>query len=53
MSFLLNPKIFNYIIMGLYVMNCARWAFAGNSGQVVYWGAAFAITYSVTFMIGK
>jgi hypothetical protein len=49
MSYLLDPKIFNYVIMTLYVMNAGRWAFNGNWTDVCYWLSAFAITATVTF----
>lgn len=29
-SFLSDPKIFNFVIMGLYVANAGRWAFNKN-----------------------
>jgi hypothetical protein len=32
MSLLLDPKVFNYLIMSLYVLNAGRWAFAGRLG---------------------
>lgn len=53
MNFILDPKFFSYIIMTLYALNCLRWLYERDMGQVIYWGAAFAITYSVNFMIGK
>jgi hypothetical protein len=53
MNILLDEKLFSYVIMVLYVLNCIRWAIEGNAGQFTYWASAAAITYSVTFMIGK
>lgn len=49
MSFLLDPKMFNYIIMSLYVMNATRWAFAGGWADCSYWLCAFGITATVTW----
>lgn len=49
MSLLLDPKIFNYVIMTLYVLNSARWAFNGSVADVCYWLSAFAITATVTW----
>lgn len=49
MSFVLDPKIFNYVILTLYALNAIRWAFAGNWTDVSYWLSAFAITATVTF----
>lgn len=50
MSFIFDPKIFNYTIMILYVLNAIRWAFAGSLGDVCYWLSALSITATVTFM---
>ena len=49
MTWLLDPKIFNYIIMGLYVLNAGRWAIHGSWGDTMYWASACAITVSVTW----
>jgi hypothetical protein len=49
LHFLLYPKIFNYVIMALYVANSARWALAGSWADVCYWLSAFAITATVTW----
>lgn len=49
MNLLSDPKIFNYVIMSLYVANSLRWAFAGSWGDVAYWAGAFWITASVTW----
>lgn len=48
-AFLLDPKIFNYVIMCLYVINAGRWALYGSWGDVSYWCSAAAITASVTW----
>ena len=49
MMFLFDPRIFNFIIMGLYSINAARWAFNGNWADCSYWLSALAITATVTF----
>lgn len=49
-KFLLDPKLFNYVIMILYGLNVVRWAFAGSGKDVCYWLSALAITATVTFM---
>lgn len=46
---LFNPKIFNYIIMGLYLMNAGWWLFHGSKADMFYWLSALAITATVTF----
>lgn len=48
-DFLFNPKIFNYLIMFLYVANAAWWLFHGSKADMFYWLSAFAITATVTF----
>lgn len=49
MTWLLDPKLFNYIIMSLYVLNAGRWAVQGSYADMCYWLSAFAITATVTF----
>lgn len=44
-----DPKVFNYVIMSLYALNSARWAFDSKWADVCYWLSAFAITATVTF----
>ncbi len=48
-AILLDPRAFNFLIMGLYTLNAVRWAFAGNIADVCYWLSALAITATVTF----
>ena len=49
MSYLLDPKLFNYLIMVLYALNAGRWAWQGNWADMCYWLSALAITATVTF----
>lgn len=49
MSFLLDPKIFNYVIICLYCLNATRWAINGSWADMCYWLSALAITLTVTF----
>lgn len=46
---LLDPKIFNYIIMTLYTINVLWWIYNGNIGQSWYWASAASITAAVTW----
>jgi len=46
---MLDPRIFNYVIMTLYVLNAGRWAAHGSIADVSYWLCAFGITATVTF----
>lgn len=45
-----DPRVFNYLIMVLYALNAARWAWHGNLADVCYWLSALAITATVTFL---
>jgi hypothetical protein len=45
-----DPKVFNYVIMGLYFLNACRWAYERKAADVCYWLSALAITATVTFM---
>ena len=49
MNFLLDPRIFNFVIMGLYGLNIGRWALAGNWWSAGYWGSALALVVIITF----
>ena len=49
-ALLLDPKVFNYIIMTLYLLNAARWAVERKPADVCYWLSALAITATVTFL---
>ena len=49
MSYLTDPRVFNYFILIVYALNSARWAIAGSWGDCLYWLAAFQITFAVTF----
>lgn len=48
-AILLDPKIFNYVIMVLYVTNAGRWALSYGWADMFYWLSAFAITATVTW----
>mgnify|MGYP001074660650 CR=1 FL=1 len=49
MSLLLDPKIFNYVILILYALNVVRWASAGSWADAMYWMGAAWITAVATF----
>lgn len=48
-QFLLDPKIFNYVIMTLYALSALRWSMSHKYADMFYWLSAFAITATVTF----
>lgn len=49
MSWFFDPRIFNFVIMGLYAVNALRWAVYGSWADMSYWLSALAITATVTF----
>ena len=49
MNILTDPKIFNYVIMVLYILNAVRWLFHGSYADACYWVSAFFITATVTW----
>ena len=54
MKYLLDPRIFNFIIMSLYAVNVVNFAVRREWGHASYWFGALWITASVTFgMFGK
>jgi hypothetical protein len=44
-----NPKLFNYLIMALYLINSYWWFKHGHNADGCYWLSALAITATVTF----
>ena len=52
MNILQDPRIVNFVIMGLYTANIIRWAIEGKPVDVIYWTGALIITASVTFGYG-
>lgn len=49
LDYILQPKTFNYIIMGMYLINAGHWARHGKYVDTCYWLSALAITATVTF----
>lgn len=49
MRWLLDPKVFNYLIVLLYACSAIRWAIEGKWVDVLYWVSAIGITLAVTF----
>lgn len=46
---LTDPRVFNYLIMCLYMLNALRWMISGKWSDVAYWLSACAITATVTW----
>jgi hypothetical protein len=39
-NFFSDPRIFNFMIIAMFLIAAIRWAFAGNWSQTAYWCAA-------------
>lgn len=48
-GWLFDPRIMNYVIMGLYSLNIGRWALYGSWADAFYWLFALGIQATVTF----
>ena len=44
-----DPRLFNYVIMGLYLANAIWWAAHSKPADTCYWLSALAITATVTW----
>jgi hypothetical protein len=49
MRFITDPRVFNYVIMTLYALSAARWAYLHKWADMCYWLSAIAITATVTW----
>lgn len=49
MDWLFSPKLFNYVILTMYLLNFGWWAWHKSWGDALYWLAAFQITAAVTW----
>ena len=52
MRFLINPNLFAWIVIALFVASAIRWVVERNWVQVAYWGAAAILNLAV-LGIGK
>ncbi len=48
-ALLLDPRLLNFVLIGLYAANAARWAVHGSWPDALYSVGALIITVSVTF----
>lgn len=53
MNLLRDPRLLNFVLVGLYAFNSARWAIARNGPQTLYWVGAAIITSAVTWGVSK
>lgn len=49
MTWLADPRLFNFVIMALYALNALRWAYERKWADTCYWLSALGITLTVTF----
>ena len=49
MAWILDPRLFNVVIMALYGLNILRWIWDGNYWAASYWGCALGLTVIITF----
>lgn len=49
MRFLTDPRLFNFVIMGLYGLNVGRWAIAGSWPDAGYWLCALGLVICVSY----
>jgi hypothetical protein len=52
MKLFTDPRIFNFVLMGLYICASARWFFAGDWGKGLYWISALLLVVCITFFMG-
>jgi hypothetical protein len=53
LNLLLDPRVFNFVILGLYGINVVNYLIRREWNSAWYWASAASITASVTFIIGK
>ena len=49
MNIVFDPKLFNYIILVLFLFAAIRWGYEGKWGDCLYWFSAFTLNIAVTF----
>lgn len=52
-ALLLDPRLFNFLIMALYTASAIRWAYAGKWADCAYWSLALGLVLVVTFGYGR
>lgn len=50
MKSLLDPRLFNVVILVLYAAATVRWGVAGSLRNTLYFGAAFVLNFAVTYL---
>lgn len=49
MSWLLDPRVFNYTLIVLHALSAARWAYERRWWDCAYWLGCLWITLAVTY----
>lgn len=49
MRMLTDPKLFNYLILLLYILASMRWAYQRSWWDMVYWAGAAVLQVVITF----
>jgi hypothetical protein len=44
-----NPKLFNYLILALFLADAAWWTWHGKYAQALYWLFAFGLNAVITW----
>ena len=53
LTILLDPAIFNYVILSLYLLSALRWTVSRDYNSAIYWLGAFIITSAVTWRVSN
>jgi hypothetical protein len=49
MNWILDPRLFNYIILILFALAAIRWGYEGKWGDCLYWVSAIGLNAAVTW----
>ena len=50
MKLFTDPRFFSMLIVVLFALATARWAWARDLKQTLYWGGGFILNFAVTFL---
>ena len=48
LKFLYDPRLINYVLMSLFLLNAIRWSFERQWGKVIYWIGSLVLTIGIT-----
>lgn len=49
LTWLTDPRLFNWLILGLFAINSVRWLWERNLVASAYWAGAFVCTIAATW----